>query len=78
LDPDPNPNGLIGFGFGFGSFKTFGSFRIRIHNTAGGVLTYDDGLSEGAVSRLAQRQQESLEEGTGLEQGFPAHQTTHE
>ena len=25
-DPDPNPKGL----FGFGSFKTFGSFRIRI------------------------------------------------
>ena len=27
---DPDPNGLVGFIYRFGSFKTFGSFLIRI------------------------------------------------
>ena len=33
--------------------------------------TYDNGLPEGASPRLAEGQQESLEEGARLEQGLP-------
>jgi hypothetical protein len=44
---------------------------FETHLTGIWWVTYNNSFSERAVSRLAQWQEKSFEEGTRLEQGFP-------